>query len=83
MPTTSNYVCVPCGAFMRIEKNGVHVEELTDSGLPYKLWEGDKYCCRSCGYEIVSGFGRGPLAEHFQPTYAKTRERLAPVITAK
>ncbi len=83
MPTSSNYVCLPCGRFMRIEKNGVTVEEQTEDGEPYKLWDGDKYRCPECGYEIVSGFGREPLAEHWQPTYRQARERLAPIVTAK
>lgn len=83
MPTVSNYVCVPCGAFMRIETNSVTVEELMDDGAPYKLWDADKYRCPECGHEIISGFGRGPIAEHYQPDYNVTRERFAPVVSAK
>ena len=83
MPTTSSYVCVPCNRFMRIEKNGVTVEEQTEVGESYKLWDADLYRCPECGHEIVSGFGHVPLAEHYQPTYQQSRERLAPIIEAK
>ena len=83
MPTSSNYVCRPCGTFMCIKKNSVTVEEQMEDGAPYKLWDADLYRCPTCGHEIVSGFGRGPIAEHFQPTYQQQRERLAPIIEAK
>lgn len=83
MPTTSNLVCVSCGAFMRVKKNGVTVEEQTEDSQPYKLWDADLYACPQCGTEVITGFGREPLAEHYQPTYAKTRERYAPVVEAK
>jgi DNA-directed RNA polymerase subunit RPC12/RpoP len=83
MPTSSNYVCRPCGAFMKIEQNGVTVEEQTEDGQPYKLWDADMYRCPSCGHEVISGFGRGPLAEHYQPDYQRKRERLAPIIEVK
>ena len=83
MPTQSSYVCVACNRFMRIEKNGVTVEELMDDGSPYKLWDADKYKCPSCGHEVISGFGRQPIAEHYQENYAQTREAYAPVYPAK
>ncbi len=83
MPTTSDYVCVKCQRFMRIEKNGVTVEEQTEVGEPYKLWDADKYRCPACGFEVISGFGRGPIAEHYQPTYEAQKERLGPVVWAR
>jgi hypothetical protein len=78
MPTSSNYLC-GCGRFMRAKKNSVTVEELTEDGRPYKLWDADLYECVECGVEIISGFGNVPLAEHYQPTYAEQRARLAPI----
>ena len=38
---------------------------------PYKLWVGDLYECEGCGAKIVSGFGRAPIAEHYQPDFAE------------
>lgn len=64
---------------MRVKKNSVTVEELTEDGRPYKLWDADLFECVECGVEVVSGFARAPLAEHYQPTYAAQRERLAPI----
>ena len=78
MPTSSNYLC-GCGRFMRVKTNGVTVEELLEDGLPYKLWEADLWECVECGCELIAGFARLPLAEHYQPTYATQRERLAPI----
>lgn len=78
MPTSSNYLC-GCGRFMRVKKNSVTVEELMEDGQPYKLWDADLFECVECGTEIIAGFARQPLAEHYQPGYAETRERHAPV----
>lgn len=78
MPTSSNILC-GCGRFMRVKKNSVTVEELMEDGAPYKLWDADLWECVECGVEIIAGFGRGPLAEHWQPTYAEQRERLQPI----
>lgn len=78
MPTGSNYLC-GCGRFMQVKKNGVTVEELLEDGSPYKLWDADLLECTECGVEMISGFGRNPLAEHWQPDYAAQRERLAPI----
>jgi hypothetical protein len=78
MPTSSNYLC-GCGRFMRVKKNGVTVEELTEKGEPYKLWHADLMECIECGVEVIGGFGKGPLAEHWQPDYTEQRERLAPI----
>jgi hypothetical protein len=78
MPTSSNLLC-GCGRFMRVKKNGVTVEELGEDGAPYKLWDADLFECPECGVEIISGFGRTPMAEHYKPTYTQTRKRLAPI----
>ena len=78
MPTASNVLC-GCGRFMQVKKNGVTVEELTEEQESYKLWDADLFECPECGVEIISGFGRGPLAEHYQPTYRASREKLAPI----
>jgi hypothetical protein len=82
MPTSSNYLC-GCGRFMRCKQNSVTVEELTDAGEPYKLWSADLYICDECGCEFIAGFARAPLAEHWQPTYAATRDRRAPIIVGR
>jgi hypothetical protein len=78
MPTSSNYLC-GCGRFLRVKQNSVTVEELTEDGSPYKLWDADLLECVECGVEIIAGFALRPLAEHWQPTYADQRARLAPI----
>jgi len=64
---------------MRCKKNGVTVEELTEDGEGYKLWDADLFECVECGVEIIAGFASSPLAEHYQPGYAAQRERLKPI----
>jgi hypothetical protein len=78
MPTTSNVLC-GCGRFMRPKQNSVTVEELLEDGRPYKLWDADLYYCEDCDTEVITGFGRTPITEHFQRNYAATRARLAPI----
>ena len=77
-------VCVPCQRFFRIKKIGVcFVEAMPapgtrhplpgtaepDKWVPYKLWSGDRWECDGCGATIISGVGRGPLAEHYEPHF--------------
>jgi hypothetical protein len=79
MPPTGSSILCGCGRFMRVKQNGVTVEELLEDGAPYKLWDADLFECPECGVEIIAGFGRRPLAEHYQADYAAQRERLAPI----
>jgi hypothetical protein len=78
MPTVSNVLC-GCGCFMRVKKNSVTVEELMTDGSPYKLWDADLFECPACGATVITGFGQKPMAEHWQPMYARSRARLAPI----
>jgi hypothetical protein len=78
MPTASSILC-GCGRFMRVKQNSVTVEELLEDGTPYKLWDADLWECVDCGAEIITGFGAHPFAEHWHPTYAAQRARLAPI----
>ncbi len=64
---------------MVVKRNSVTVEERLENQAPYKLWDADLWACPECGHEIITGFGRGPLAEHFQSTYADQRARLKPI----
>jgi hypothetical protein len=72
-------ICVPCQRFYRCVKVGYKFLEgmpkegnpepgtmEPDQWAPYKLWTGDKWRCEDCGTEIVVGFGREPIAEHYQ-----------------
>lgn len=65
---------------MVVKTIGVTVEEQLEDGAPYKLWVADLYECVECGHEVFTSFGRAPIAEHFQPTYATVRAaRVAPI----
>ena len=81
MPTM---ICVQCGLFMKMKKNGVPFEEgmpISDSPTgwgPYKLWMADLYKCQGCGTEIIAGAGQEPLAEHYEENYERAREKYPP-----
>lgn len=83
-------VCVPCQRFFRMKKSGFYfIEGMPADGArrpaagtaepenwkPYKVWVADKWQCEGCGAEILSGFGNGPLAEHYQPEFKAMIER--------
>jgi hypothetical protein len=38
---------------------------------PYKLWVGDLWECPDCGAQILSGFGRDRIAEHYEKDFDK------------
>ena len=82
-PTHGGVLCVACGVVMRVKQNSVTVEELMSDDEPYKLWDADLFECPVCGVEVITGFGRLPIAEHYQPRYAEQRERLAPLYPAR
>jgi hypothetical protein len=84
-------VCVPCQRFFRCEKNGFYfIEGMPIAGVshpapgtsepaswtPYKIWAGDLWRCEGCGTTILSGFGRAPVAEHYEPTFAERVQKL-------
>ncbi len=82
-------ICVPCQRFFRCVKNGYYFIEAyptvgrpepgtvdSECWAPYKVWVGDMWRCEGCGAEIVSGVGRGPISEHYQPDFADTVKRL-------
>lgn len=79
MTPTAGHVLCECGRFMVVKNNGMTVEELMEDGAPYRLWDADLYQCPDCGAKVITGFGRAPLAEHYQPDYLAQRDRLAPI----
>ena len=76
-------VCRGCLRFLKPKKNGIMLEEGRPLGGgawgPYKPWMADLWACPGCGAEIVAGFGQGPFAEHYQPTYAEMCEKYPPL----
>lgn len=77
------FVCVQCNRQMRPKKNGFEFLEMARMGgqsaeqAPYKLWMGDLWECQDCGNQIVYTDARqSPIAEHFQPGFAKRCEEV-------
>jgi len=70
------FACPKCQVALTVTKNGVAVEEMTDS-RSYRLWDADLLICPECGIEIISNFGSTPLVEHFRKeSYGYVREAL-------
>ncbi len=57
---------------------GVAADDQPDEWVPYKLWFGDRWECEGCGASIVVGVAQRPLAEHFQPSFAREVAHHAP-----
>jgi hypothetical protein len=86
-------VCVKCRRFYRMKKQGFYFEEgmpgpgatkredqpsgTLDGWQSYKLWASDLWWCPGCGHEILSGFGREPISEHYKDDYASMCTGLA------
>jgi len=63
---------------MRPEHNGVGLLDMFrpsdhDEPQAYQIWDADLWKCPKCGYEIVTGFGQHPIAEHWQKDGALAR----------
>ena len=75
--------CVRCRPYFKPKKNAIAVEE----GMPrgdgvwgsYKLWQADLWECPGCGAQLVTGYGRNPIAEHYETDYAAQVARHAPL----
>ncbi len=87
-------VCLKCRVFLRAKKTGVIIEEGMPLGEPlgdglyakwgpYKLWHADLFECPSCNFELVTGFARKPIAEHYEPDYAAQVARFPPICRVK
>ena len=76
-------ICVDCGLFYRPAKNGTAFIEgmpVGDDWKPYKLWMGDLWQCQQCGHKLIVGVGAQPIAEHYQPDFAKISDSYNPLL---
>lgn len=74
-------ICVRCSRAMRPMTNDVIVELLAAFGS-YELWYADEWGCPKCDYRVITGYGQGPFAQHFEPDYEAERERASGHIRA-
>jgi len=61
-------VCRKCQCELRPEKNSVGLLDMADFG-PYELFDADLWKCPKCGYEVIGGFGNGPISGHWKPDF--------------
>ena len=80
-------ICVACQRFFRPKKNDFYFTEGMPIGnhhvpvgkerpelwKPYKVWAADLWECEGCGTQILSGFGREPIAEKHHKDFDKRR----------
>lgn len=71
MCTYHKPVCVSCQLEYEPEKNGVALLDYASFG-PYKLWEADKWKCKGCGHEIITGFTKQAYSEHYKSGFQDT-----------
>lgn len=69
-------VCKNCHCEFRPETNGVGVLDLyrpsdSDKPQPYELFDADLWKCPSCGFEVVGGFGYGPVSAHYKDDFER------------
>jgi len=67
-------VCKRCNCEMRPETNGVGLLDMfrpsdKPEPQPYELWDADLWKCEKCGFEIVGGFGDGPISAHYEDDF--------------
>lgn len=86
-----NFVCVKCGKFYKIVRNGVVVEEgmpapdrptnpeSATKWLPYKLYLADHYRCDTCGSEMAVTVDR-PFAVQHHENYTILKEARPPLV---
>ena len=67
--------CVKCQVEFDRVKSGVNlVQMFNQPQQPYKIWQADLWRCPGCGFEIVSGYGHHPYAEHYQDGFAEAMD---------
>lgn len=82
-------ICVPCQRYFKPKKNDFWftesmpaVDEATpgkespEHWKPYKIWAADLYECPGCKAQILSGFAREPLREHYELDFKDMRVKL-------
>jgi len=70
-------ICVQCQHTLKPEKNGIIVVEMFQQNTAiYKLWEADVWRCPKCKNEVVAGFAKYPLMEHWQGNIGAFFQRL-------
>lgn len=88
----SGLACLKCRVLLVPVRNGVNVEEgrpLREGAKeggdpahwgPYKLWKADYSKCPKCGFQLIHGFGRHPIAEHFMLNYEDQKLKFPPIV---
>lgn len=72
-------VCVKCQVEMRPELNGVGALSMAGA-QPYELYDADLWKCPTCGVEMILGFGKRPIAMHFETDFAASVARYEKLI---
>lgn len=70
--------CVKCCVeYVPIAVGVKAIETHLPSREPYKIWGADLWACPKCRSQILIGYGKNPIAEHYQDDFAqKLRDAL-------
>jgi len=75
--------CAPCKTKLRPRKNEIIVEETFEDGRPYRVWAADLWECPDCGHQLILGYGKEPLAEHFEDNFETEHARVTHTLNGK
>lgn len=64
-------ICVSCQREMRCRKNGYFFMDYGRAAV----WSGDLYQCEGCQARVITGVGRDPVIESFEPEFARITSR--------
>jgi len=68
------YACASCKTMLRPRTNEIYVAVESD-GQAYQIWCADLWECPDCGTQIILGYGREPIAEHYEDKFDFWRKR--------
>lgn len=69
-------VCVICKTDMRCDRNGVNFVEHMCDGLPYRIWQADRWRCPNCGVAMLIGFGRDAFSYHHDNNFRQVFDQV-------
>ena len=69
-------ICATCRLFYKPRLNGYIFCEMVPETFkgkttykPYRIWSGDLWECTRCKNQLISGFGKEPISEHFDEDF--------------
>jgi hypothetical protein len=74
------YACAGCKVKFRPRKNDIRVLETMDDGRPYRVWCADLWECPDCGTQLIAGYGRTHISEHYMDGFGEALTKVTHTI---